>query len=88
MSLSALRLRVVITYLHSPKHSKGLEPSMDEREQDKRQCQLYITNALRVRSGEENLFRKLQSRAAHVRGPSLSLSCRLHPLSPDADDVA
>lgn len=52
MSLSALRLRIVITYLHSPKHSKGLETSMSDKEGDKRQCQLYISNALKVRSEE------------------------------------
>lgn len=48
MSLSALRLRIVITYLHYPKHSRGLEPSMDDKEDDKRQCHIYITNALTV----------------------------------------
>lgn len=50
MSLSALRLRVVITYLHSPTHSAGLEPSMEDKEENKRQCELYVTNALKVQS--------------------------------------
>lgn len=50
MSLSALRIRIVITYLHSPKHSLGLEPSADDKEVNKRQCELYITNALQVKS--------------------------------------
>lgn len=49
MNLSALRIRIVITYLHCPKHSQGLEPSMDDKALDKEQCQLYITNALKVR---------------------------------------
>ncbi|CAM9291741.1 unnamed protein product [Ectocarpus sp. 4 AP-2014] len=47
MNLSALRIRIVITYLHCPKHSQGLEPSMDDKALDKEQCQLYITNALK-----------------------------------------
>lgn len=55
MSLSALRLRIVITYLHYPKHSKGLEPSMDDKEDDKRQCLFYITTALAVRSKERHI---------------------------------
>lgn len=49
MNLSALRIRIVITYLHCPKHSQGLEPSMDDKEADKRQCEFYISNALKVR---------------------------------------
>lgn len=53
MSLSALRLRIVITYLHCPKHSKGLEPSLDDKDEDKRQCELYISNALTVRRVEQ-----------------------------------
>lgn len=52
MSLSALRLRIVITYLHCSKHSEGLEPSIDDKEEDKRQCELYIANALTVRIPE------------------------------------
>lgn len=55
MSLRALRLRIIITYLHYPKHSKGLEPSMDDKEGDKRQCYMIITNTLTVR-GEERSF--------------------------------
>eukprot|EP00903_Cladosiphon_okamuranus_P021042 g19334.t1 len=46
LSLSALRLRVVIAYIHHSKHSQGMEPSMDDKEQDKKQCHIYITNAL------------------------------------------
>lgn len=50
MSLSALRLRIVITYLHCTNRSKGLEPSMDDKDEDKRQCELYLSNALTVRT--------------------------------------
>eukprot|EP00752_Nemacystus_decipiens_P012746 g11287.t1 len=47
MSLSALRLRIVITYLlHRPMDSKG-EPGMDDKKEDKEQCELYISNALK-----------------------------------------
>ncbi|CBJ31183.1 Hypothetical leucine rich repeat protein [Ectocarpus siliculosus] len=47
MNLSALRIRIVITYLHCPKHSQGQETSMNDKALDKEQCQLYITNALK-----------------------------------------
>lgn len=50
MNLSALRIRIVITYLHCPEHSEGQEPSMDDKEEDKRQCELYVANALKVGS--------------------------------------
>jgi len=50
MNLSALRIRIVITYLHFPEHSEGLEPSMEDKEDDKRQCELYVANALKVRT--------------------------------------
>lgn len=49
MSLSALRIRIVITYLNPPRHSKGLDSSMEEKQDDKYQCELYIQNALKVR---------------------------------------
>ncbi|CAN0197450.1 unnamed protein product [Scytosiphon promiscuus] len=62
MNLSALRLRIVITYLHCPKHSQGLEPSMDDKAADKAQCELYISNALK-QGALETLCRKfLESR--------------------------
>ena len=48
MNLSALRIRIVITYLHCPKHSRGLEPSIDDKADDKRQCEFFICNALKV----------------------------------------
>lgn len=56
MSLSALRLRIVITYLQS----QGLEPSMDDKEQDKRQCHIFITNALTVGRKEEHVYTYLR----------------------------
>eukprot|EP00752_Nemacystus_decipiens_P005427 g4919.t1 len=62
MSLSALRLRIVITYLHCPKHSKGIEPSMDDKDEDKRQCELYISNALKEGPLESLCRRFLASR--------------------------
>ncbi|CAM9167392.1 unnamed protein product, partial [Hapterophycus canaliculatus] len=62
MNLSALRLRIVITYLHCPKHCKGEEPSMDDKAADKKQCELYISNALK-QGALETLCRKfLESR--------------------------
>ncbi|CAM9486408.1 unnamed protein product [Scytosiphon promiscuus] len=47
LSLSALRIRIVITYLNPPRHSAGLDPSSEEKQEDKYQCELYIQNALK-----------------------------------------
>eukprot|EP00903_Cladosiphon_okamuranus_P015921 g14706.t1 len=67
LSLSALRLRVVITYLHSPKYSKGLQTSMDDKDDDKRQCELYISNALKQGPLERMCRKFLESRDSHNR---------------------
>lgn len=48
LNLSALRVRIVITYLHCEKHSKGIATSCDDRAADKAQCQMYISNSLKV----------------------------------------
>eukprot|EP00752_Nemacystus_decipiens_P005433 g4924.t1 len=68
MSLSALRLRIVITYLHCPKHSKGLQTSLDDKHEDKRQCELYVSNALKQGPLETLCQRFLQSRDSQDKG--------------------
>ncbi|CAN0135233.1 unnamed protein product [Pylaiella littoralis] len=47
LNFSALRIRIVITYLHCPKLSRGVEPTLEDRANDKEQCEMYIKNALK-----------------------------------------
>lgn len=65
MSLSALRLRIVIAYIHHPKRSKMVEPSMDDKEEDKKQCHIFINNALNVRSSKSVVTLWLEARVQY-----------------------